>query len=116
MMTSAAVLLALWAGAAEAEAPKSPAELFVAKCSKCHGKDGKGNDKVLKLLKTDLPSLDLTDADSQAKKDEEHLKVVTDGVKKMPAYKEKLTEAEIKELVAFLRTLAAPAVQAAGAP
>ncbi|MCU0792078.1 MAG: cytochrome c [Opitutaceae bacterium] len=74
-------------------------------CAKCHGADGKGATKVGKKLKLK----DYTDAAVQAAMtDEEILKVITEGIfegekEKMKAYKDELSEAEIKELVAYVR-------------
>jgi cytochrome c6 len=74
-------------------------------CTKCHGPDGKGQTKVGKKLNLK----DYTDAKVQAAmKDEEIAKAITDGVfegtkEKMKAYKGELSEAEVKDLVAYVR-------------
>ena len=75
-------------------------------CAKCHGADGKGQTKVGKKLKL----RDYTDAKVQAElKDEDMIKAIADGVfdaagkEKMKAYKDELSAAEIKELVAHIR-------------
>ena len=78
-------------------------------CAKCHGPDGKGQTKAGKKLNLK----DYTDGKVQAAmKDEEMLKAITDGVfekekKKMKAYKDEVTAAEIKDLVAYVRKLKA---------
>lgn len=79
-------------------------------CTKCHGADGKGQTKVGKKLQLK----DYTDAKVQAEmKDDEMLKLITEGVtdqagkEKMKAYKNELSEDEIKELVVFVRKLKA---------
>jgi len=80
---------------------------FLAKCAACHGKDGKGQTEMGQKLK--VP--DFSDAAFQAKfSDADALKQISDGnaEKKMPAFKDKLSEDEIKEVVAYVRTLAAP--------
>jgi mono/diheme cytochrome c family protein len=48
---------------------------------------------------------DLRSAEVQKQTDAELVKWITDGKGKMPAYKGKLTPAEIDALVAFIRTL-----------
>ena len=74
-------------------------------CTKCHGADGKGQTKVGKKLNLK----DYTDAKVQAAmKDEEISKAIADGVfegtkEKMKAFKGELSEAEIKDLVAYVR-------------
>ena len=74
-------------------------------CTKCHGEDGKGQTKVGKKLKLK----DYTDAKVQAEmKDEDMIKAIADGVfeggkEKMKAYKDELSAAEIKDLVAYIR-------------
>ncbi len=75
-------------------------------CAKCHGADGKGQTKAGKKLNVK----DYTDAKVQADmKDEDMIKATADGVcdkagkERMKAYKEELSAAEIKELVAYIR-------------
>jgi len=48
---------------------------------------------------------DLRSPDVQKLTDAELTKVTTDGKEKMPAYKGKLTDADISALVAYMRTL-----------
>lgn len=74
-------------------------------CAKCHGADGKGQTKAGKKLNVK----DYTDAKVQADmKDEDMIKATADGVfekgkERMKAYKDELSAAEIKELVAYIR-------------
>ncbi len=74
-------------------------------CTKCHGADGKGLTKIGKKLNLK----DYTDAAVQAKMtDEEMTKAITDGVsdngkEKMKSFKDDLSAAEIKDLVAYVR-------------
>ena len=74
-------------------------------CQKCHGADGKGETAMGKKLKVK----DYTDAKVQdAFKDEEAFKITKEGKKEdgkdmMPAYAEKLSDQEIKDLVAYVR-------------
>jgi cytochrome c553 len=80
-------------------------ELWEKNCAKCHGSDGKGNTKMGKKAKVK----DMTTAEYHARFDEERgVKSVKHGMKegerviKKPA--EGLTDAEIKALVAYVRT------------
>ena len=79
--------------------------LYVRKCSLCHGDDGKGKTKMGEKLKIS----DMTTAAWQGKKKDGDLKKVTrEGNKKikMPAFSEKkLSDADIDELVKFMRSL-----------
>lgn len=75
-------------------------------CAKCHGADGKGQTKVGKKLQVK----DYTKADEQAKfTDADIIKATSDGVfdkngkERMKAFKGELSEAEIKEMVGYVR-------------
>jgi len=87
-------------------APKTAVNADYKACVSCHGKDGKGNAGMAKMFKVPPPALDLTGAGVQEKKDEDLAKIILDGKGKMPAYKAKLNEAQLKELLKYLRTLA----------
>jgi len=76
------------------------ASLYVAqKCAGCHGPDGKGKVKGVP---------DFTDAAWQKKEsDNELISQIKKGAPpKMPSYKGKLNDAEIKALVAYVRAFA----------
>ena len=77
------------------------AAIYKSKCAMCHGPDGAGQTAMGKNLKLK----DLRSAEVQKMTDAEITKIVTDGKGKMPAYKGKLSDPEIKALVAFIRTL-----------
>lgn len=75
-------------------------------CAKCHGADGKGQTKAGKKLN----AKDYTDAKVQAgMKDDEMFTATKNGVtdkngkERMKAYKDELSDAEIKDLVAYVR-------------
>jgi mono/diheme cytochrome c family protein len=80
------------------------AALYAKSCASCHGKDGKGDTKMGKKA----GARDYTTAEGQKWSDEEGVKAILDGVKdgdktKMKGYTGKVTEAEAKELVAYIR-------------
>jgi len=77
------------------------AATFKAKCAMCHGPDGAGQTTMGKNLKL----RDLRSAEVQKQTDADLTKWITDGKGKMPAYKGKLSDADIHALVAFIRTL-----------
>jgi mono/diheme cytochrome c family protein len=78
----------------------APALFAANKCTGCHGADGKGNPNIKKVP-------DFTDAAWQKKTtDAEMIKTIENGDKPMPAYKDKLNEAQIRALVAHVRSFA----------
>ena len=76
------------------------AALYKAKCASCHGADGSGNTAMGKAMKL----RDLGSAEVQKQTDAQLHSVTADGKGKMPAYKGKLSDEEIKALVAHMRT------------
>ena len=75
-------------------------ELYTKNCASCHGADGKGQTAMGKKFKLK----DYTDAKVQASfSDAEALKVILEGKEKMKAFKDKMTEAEAKDLVKHVR-------------
>lgn len=108
MTTVIAVLASLLSFAAAAPAKSGDvdaAKIFAAKCSACHAKDGKGNAKMAKMFKTDPALLNLTGHETQERSDEELGKIVREGKNKMPSFKGKLKDDELKAMVAYVRGL-----------
>jgi len=74
-------------------------------CQKCHGADGKGQTKMGRQA----GAKDYTDPKVQAEmKDESAGKAIKEGIvekgkKKMDPYKDKVTDDEIKALIAYMR-------------
>jgi len=74
-------------------------------CAMCHGKDGKGQTTVGRKLQIK----DFTDAKTQAAfTDDQAVKVIKEGITqdgqlKMKAFGDKLTDDEIKSLIAHVR-------------
>jgi cytochrome c6 len=75
--------------------------LYKAKCAACHGADGKGETAVGKTNKI----RDLGSADVQAQSDDVLAGIIGSGKGKMPAYGKSLKPEQIKDLVAYIRTL-----------
>lgn len=99
-----AACLPLLAGAALAA---DVAENWTKHCVSCHGKDGKGQTKAGRMAGVK----DQTDAQYQAGlKDDKMFTSIKEGLKdgakeKMKPFKEKLTDDEIKALIAHVRSL-----------
>jgi cytochrome c6 len=83
-------------------AQNDAASLFKAKCAACHGADGSGNTAVGKSMKI----RDFHSADVQKQTDAQLSDMITTGKGAMPAYKGKLTDDQIKQLVGYIRELA----------
>jgi len=106
--TLAAALLAaaLLAGASIAAAAPA-AENWDNHCAKCHGPDGAGGTKMGRKLHVK----DYTDATVQAAlKDEDMAKAIKDGVtedghERMKGFKDDLSDADITDLVAYIRKM-----------
>ena len=77
------------------------ADIYKAKCVMCHGADGVGATSAGKALKAasfkDPSIIKASDADLIA--------ATTKGKGKMPANQGKLTDAQIKAVIAYVRTL-----------
>jgi cytochrome c6 len=78
------------------------AALYKTKCEICHAKDGSGKTDMGKSTKVH----DFRSPEVQNMTDEQLIAVTTNGKGNMPAYKGKLTDAQIKALVAYVRGLA----------
>ena len=76
------------------------ADTYKAKCQSCHGATGMADTGAGKAMKVKAAS----DAEVKAMTEDQMIAVVTDGKGKMPAYKGKLTDAQIKDSVAYYRT------------
>ena len=93
----AVALLAAMVALPMAASAESGADVYKAKCAMCHGADAKG-----KMAGTH----DWTSADVQKMSDADLTKMIVDGKPpKMPAQKGKLTDAQVKDMVAYIRSL-----------
>ena len=96
-----AVLLLVAVPVAFADSGPDAAPIYKAKCAMCHGATGDGQTPTGKAMKV----RDLRSADVKKMSDADLAKIITDGKGKMPAYKGKLTPAEISALVGFIKAL-----------
>ena len=97
----ASALLLAAALAAPAFAQGDAATLYKAKCVLCHGADGLATTPVGKSMKV----LSFKAPEMVSATDAQFIASTKNGKGKMPAYKEKLTDAQIKDIVTFIRTL-----------
>src|SRR5215472_9139366 len=73
--------------------------LYKSKCQVCHGPDGKGTVAGQKLGVKDLHSPEVAKMT-----DPQLLEIAKKGKEKMPAYDKKLTDAQLKGLITFIRS------------
>src|ERR1700728_2025272 len=82
-------------------AQNTGATTYTSKCQMCHGADGTGNTPAGKAMKVPSFLSPATVKESNA----DLIAVTKNGKGKMPAYGTKLTDAEIKDVIAHVRTL-----------
>jgi len=96
------------AAPAPAKAPDAPGQAtFAKKCSACHAKDGKGSASMAKMFKVKPEELNLTTDEVVKKSDADLIKTINAGKDKMPSFKGKLKDAEIADVLAYVRSLVA---------
>jgi mono/diheme cytochrome c family protein len=102
-LTAAMVLASVWAASAA-----GGADLWTQHCASCHGADGKGQTKMGQHYGVK----DLSDAKVQAAlTDDQALKAIKEGVtgddgkQKMKPFADKLSDDDVKALIAYVRTL-----------
>jgi mono/diheme cytochrome c family protein len=78
------------------------AAIYKAKCAACHGADGKGQSPMGKKMNL----RDLGSPEVQKQTDKELYDWTAVGKGKMPGYKDKLNDEEIKALVTHIRAFA----------
>jgi cytochrome c6 len=101
VILGAVALVALGTMVVSADA-QDAAALYKTKCAACHGADAKGETAVGKANKM----RDLASEDVQKQSDADLTTVITGGKNKMPAYGKSLKPDQVKDLVAYIRSLA----------
>ncbi len=101
-LSTALILVLITAGTAWAAGdPAAGKAVFAKKCSSCHGAGGEGKDAIAKMMKVELRPLGSKEV--QARSDAELTRTLKEGKGKMKPVA--LSEKEIADTVAFLRTL-----------
>ena len=90
----------LSAGKGDATAGK---EVYTKRCATCHGPAGEGKEAIAKMLKVEMHHLGSKEV--QAKSDADLKKSIIEGTGKMKPVTG-LSDAEIANLIAYIRTLA----------
>jgi len=83
-------------------AQSSGEAVYKAKCQSCHGAEGMPNPGIAKAMGVKPANDSAVKSQSEA----QMIAVTTNGKGKMPAFKGKLTDAQIKDSVAYFRTFA----------
>src|ERR1043165_3940726 len=97
-VTVIALGISLWSTPAAADAAAN----YKAKCAMCHGADGKGDTAAGKKMGVH----DFASPEVQKASDTDLIAITTKGKNKMPAYSGKLSDADIKDLIGYIRQLA----------
>ena len=108
MLREIIAVLGLWIGlnpvsmawAADAQGGKATYDRL---CVSCHEADGKGNPAMTKVFGE--KTLNIAVKETGQKKDDELLKVITEGRGKMPASGKGLSKQEQKQLLEHVRSL-----------
>jgi len=97
----AVVIVVVACVARVAFAADSGADTYKAKCAMCHAADGSGNTPAGKAMK----AVPFSSPEVVKKSDADLIAATKNGKGKMPAYAAKLTDEQITEVVAYIRTL-----------
>lgn len=76
-------------------------ELYLKRCTNCHKETGEGGVKEIEGKKIKVPNF--KDPRVAAEPDAEYIEYIENGDDGMPAFKGKITDDEIKNLVRFIR-------------
>src|SRR5579871_1760118 len=93
--------LLLFAPSAVSFAQTSGAEIYKSKCQMCHAADGSGDTPAGKAMK----ARPLNSPEVMKQSDADLIAVTKNGRNKMPAFAGKLTDAQITDVIAYIRTL-----------
>lgn len=99
MKLTTSVILAFLIASSGAAFGADAAALWASNCASCHGKDGSGNTAMGKKLGVKDYTKEQSFSDAEA------ANVIKSGKGKMKAYKDKLSDADVKALVAYVRGL-----------
>ena len=76
-------------------------EIYKSKCQSCHGTEGTPDPGIAKIM--DIKPVN--DPTVKSMTDARMIAITTNGKGKMPAFKGKLTDTQIREVIAYVRTL-----------
>ena len=94
-------MLCLVGSIARAQDVANGEKIYKAKCVSCHGPDGKGETAAGKATK----ARDLCSADVKKESDADWTGIIVKGKNKMPSYDKKISDADVKDVVKYMRSL-----------
>ena len=94
-------IISVLASGAMCSAQGAGADTYKSKCQMCHAADGSGSTPAGKSTK----AVPFSAPDIVSKSDADLVAITKNGKGKMPAYAGKLTDAQITDVVAHIRTL-----------
>ena len=94
------VLVLAWLACSAFVADAKTVSLYKSKCQSCHGADGKAT-----TIGKKLGARDFQDPDVASMSEDDLATVTTNGKNKMPAYKGKLKEDQIKALAKYIKDM-----------
>ncbi|MBS1805381.1 MAG: cytochrome c [Acidobacteria bacterium] len=95
-----AALVAVMLAGSMSFAQSSSEALYKSKCQMCHGEKGMADSPAGKSMKVKP----ISDPDVKKMNETEMVEAVKSGMGKMQPYKDKLTDAQIKDVVVYFRT------------
>lgn len=101
LLFTGAVMVTMFLLIVPAKSQGAGGQVYKAKCATCHGVDGAGATPAGKATKARA----FCSEEVQKETDEDWTTIIVKGKNKMPAYDKKLTDAEVKDLVAYIRGL-----------
>jgi mono/diheme cytochrome c family protein len=99
MKLTTSVILAIIVASSGAAFAADAGVLWAQHCASCHGKDGSGNTTMGKKLGVKNYTKEQGFSDAEA------ANVIKNGKGKMKGYKDKLSDADVQALVAYVRSL-----------
>ncbi|HXY02862.1 MAG TPA: cytochrome c [Terriglobales bacterium] len=98
-VTGLALGLLMFAGLASAQS--NGEKTYKAKCAGCHGPNGDASTPAAKAMK----ARDFCSDEVKKETDAEWSDIITKGKNKMPAFGGKISDADIKDVIAYIRSL-----------
>ncbi|MDD5656721.1 MAG: cytochrome c [Elusimicrobia bacterium] len=82
--------------------------IFDSRCATCHGAGGRGAPGMARLFGVPPQNMDLSSAGVQKMTDEDLARTISEGRGPMPPFKGVLGPEQMREVIAHIRSLAAP--------
>jgi cytochrome c6 len=101
LVLSAAVIVTMFLLVSPTKSQGGGEAVYKAKCASCHGADGVGATPAGKATK----ARDFCSDEVKKESDAEWTGIIVKGKNKMPSYDKKITDAEVKDIVAYIRGL-----------